>query len=101
MRIEAGVIQLVARERTPPPVSFLVALVHDHAKPFRQDAIQSHLFVSQDARRLHGVENIGKAEAKVALQGDDIVLGCVEGFFDLRIRKDGSQRGKVVQLQRV
>src|SRR5690606_6649193 len=99
MRIQPGVRQQRRRQRPLAPVGALEAFVELDTKLFFEQTAQPDPVSPEDAAGDHGVEQIAKREAKIALETDQIVLGGVKNFLDVRIGKQSLQGTEIVQRE--
>ena len=86
---------LLRRERTPRPVVLLVGLRERDAQLVARDGDEAELAAPEQARGDHGVEERGEAEAEVALERRDVVIGPVQDLDEQGIRHGGTERPQV------
>ena len=92
MSVQTGIIQLRRRQRSHRPICLLMAFIHFELEFLCQQVIQSNKLISQNTRRMHGVEQIGKLKAKITPQANQVIFCRVKDLFDVRIAENGSQR---------
>lgn len=99
MRVLCGIGEQCLTQGAFSPVCALMALLGMHAKLGFQDGAKPDLFTPQEPRGHHGVKQVGKAEAKIPFQADQVVFGGMEDLFDGGILEYICQRGEIRQRQ--
>ena len=75
--------------------SFWFVFVSVDAQLVARDGDEAELAAPEQARGDHGVEERGEAEAEVALERRDVVVGPVQHLDELRVRHRGTERPQV------
>src|SRR5215208_1940898 len=95
MRVEPRIINLRWGERPCSPIRFLMAFIHFDIQFLGKHVIQPYERITENSRRVHGIEKIFKRKTKITLQAEQVIFRGMKYFFDLRVAK---QRAKRVQL---
>jgi len=89
LRIQAGVFQLLAGERSLAPIGALVAFIQLNAKLLFKNRAKPDSILAQDARRHHGVKYVGKLKTKIPSQTQQIIFCSVKDLFDFWVGEKG------------